>query len=300
MHIVLVEPSGIGQKVLTNLLHGRGDRVTAFSDGACAFAHVQGDESVDVVITSFETESKSGLELCWDLRLLAQAGRPIYTIAMSSSYEDSKLIEALDCGADDFIKKPPQAMELQARLRAAERLLLTQRDLIHLANIDPLTGIYNRRAFFEKSEDLRFADGRERTMEAIMFDIDHFKKVNDQYGHDVGDDAIRTVADIVRRREGVAGRLGGEEFALIVEESRWGHAVETAEGMRCEIEAVRMEMPQGRLHLTCSFGVSEWRTGEDIDQVLKRADTALYQAKNNGRNQVVRFESRGLRSAKAS
>jgi len=70
--------------------------------------------------------------------------------------------------------------------------------------------------------------------------------------------------------------------------------------MRCEIEAVRMEMPQGRLHLTCSFGVSEWRTGEDIDQVLKRADTALYQAKNNGRNQVVRFESRGLRSAKAS
>lgn len=300
MHIVLVEPSGIGQKVLTQMLQGRGDRVTAFSDGARALAQVLGDDSVDVVITSFETESKSGLELCWELRLLAQAGRPIYTIAMSSSYEDSKLIEALDCGADDFIKKPPQAMELQARLRAAERLLLSQRELIHLANIDPLTELYNRRAFFEKSDELRLAARDRRSMAAIMFDIDHFKKVNDRYGHDIGDDAIRCVAQAVRTREGVAGRLGGEEFALVSSQCSRADVVELAEALRREIEAVRIETPRGLLQLTCSFGVSEWLPDEDIDVVLKRADTALYHAKNNGRNQVASFEYHVSATAKAS
>lgn len=296
MHVVLVEPSGIGLKFLTKMLQDRGDRVTQFTDGTCAMAYVEEDESVDVVMTSFETVSKSGLELCWDLRLLSQAGRPIYTIAMSSSYEHSKLIEALDCGADDFIRKPPEVTELHARLRAAERLLLTQRELVRLANIDALTGMYNRRAFFEKSIALRSICGIDQKMAAIMFDIDHFKRVNDHFGHDVGDEAIRQVANIAQTAGmamsgGIAGRLGGEEFALIVRDCRKTDAHDVAESMRAQIEALRIDTPQGILELTCSFGVSPWLQGDSIDAVLKRADLALYQAKNHGRNQVVDFEA---------
>ena len=291
MHVVLVESSGIGIKILTNMLEERGDRVTAFSDGAVAYDFIENDHSVDVVLTSFENESKGGLELCWDLRLISQADRPIFAIAMSSSYEHSKLIEALDCGADDFIRKPPEKTELHARLRAAERSLTNQRELVRLANIDPLTGLFNRRAFFKKTNEIRSTTDDVMQIAGIMFDIDHFKRVNDHFGHDVGDEAIRQVAKIGQSADGIAGRLGGEEFAVIVPNFHKTNAIDMAEAMREGISALRIETPNEELKLTCSFGVSHWARNDDIGVLLKRADTALYHAKNNGRNQVVGFEN---------
>jgi PleD family two-component response regulator len=133
----------------------------------------------------------SGVELCWEARLLASRQRPIYVLMMSTQYDHRSLIEALDSGADDFIGKPPLAEELYARLRAAERILSMQRDLIRLATIDPLTGLSNRRGFFERATEAcaRVAppDG---SLSAIILDIDNFKHINDSYGHETGDEAI--------------------------------------------------------------------------------------------------------------
>ena len=227
----------------------------------------------------------SGLELCWETRVLAGRDRPIYVILMSSSIDKSKLGEALDFGADDFISKPPVADELYARLRAAERLGAMQRELVRLASVDALTGLHNRRVFFELAEEARSEDG---ALTAIMLDIDHFKRINDLYGHDVGDQAIAAVAKATAAEGAIIGRLGGEEFAMLLKGSTLarGHGA-LAEQLRARIAALRFDTANGPMTLTCSFGVSERKAGDSIDDLLKRADVALYAAKTSGRNRVV-------------
>src|SRR5882724_510047 len=123
---------------------------------------------VDAVITSMELGAMSGLELCWETRVLAGRDRPIYVILMSSSVDKSRLGEALDSGADDFISKPPVPDELYARLRAAERLAMMQRELVRLASVDPLTGVHNRRAFFEIAAAAQANCGENGALTAIM------------------------------------------------------------------------------------------------------------------------------------
>jgi diguanylate cyclase (GGDEF)-like protein len=120
-----------------------------------------------------------------------------------------------------------------------------------------------------------------------MADIDYFKSVNDRHGHDAGDKAISAVARELMAGEWHAGRLGGEEFALLLEGRVMAEAVRVAELLRSRIAALRVPVDGKMLSLTCSFGVSEWRDGDGIDLLLKRADMALYEAKLAGRNRVM-------------
>jgi PleD family two-component response regulator len=149
----------------------------------------------------------SGVELCWETRLLATYQRPIYVLMMSTQYDHRSLIEALDSGADDFIGKPPLAEELYARLRAAERIASIQRELIRLAITDPLTGLCNRRGFFEQAtEACARTAAPDGSLSAIILDIDNFKQINDSYGHETGDEAIRACARAARMEKAVTGR----------------------------------------------------------------------------------------------
>ena len=286
MRVVLVDPSRTMRLFVTRLLEARDHEVRPFADGPEALACIRSDPEVAALITSGELADMSGLELCWEARVLAGRDRPIYVILMSSSIDKSKLGEALDSGADDFISKPPVADELYARLRAAERFGAMQRELVRLASVDSLTGLHNRRAFFELAEEARLRC-EHRTLAAIMLDIDHFKRINDLYGHDIGDQAIAAVAQAIATEGAVIGRLGGEEFAMLVEQSTLSEATALAEGLRARIAALRFDTANGAMTLTCSFGVSERKSGESIDDLLKRADVALYAAKTSGRNRVV-------------
>ncbi len=287
MRVVLVDPSRTVLKFVGRLLEARNHEVRPFTEGRDALDYIKSDIEVDALITSAELITMSGLELCWETRLIAASRRPIYVILMSSNREQHNLSEALDSGADDFIDKPPVAEELYARLRAAERLAAMQRELIRLATTDPLTGLLNRRAFFEGAVELcaRAAEGN--ALSAVMLDIDHFKQVNDLYGHDMGDEVIRAVAKEAVRESASAGRLGGEEFALLLDGRAMSRALETAEGLRRRMSALRFRSGNKTFTLTCSFGVSEWEPGDTIDRLLKRADVALYAAKTSGRNRVV-------------
>jgi two-component system cell cycle response regulator len=206
---------------------------------------------------------------------------------MSSNQERRNLIEALDSGADDFIGKPPVAEELYARLRAAERLASMHRDLVKLASLDSLTGLFNRRAFFERAGEICARAAAGGTFCGIMLDIDHFKRVNDRYGHDVGDKAIREVAGVIASAGSIVGRLGGEEFAILLPGGDLSAGVALAERLRAEMAALQIAAGRESIKLTCSFGVSQWQIGDNVDQVLKRADMALYAAKTAGRNRVV-------------
>lgn len=287
MRVVLADPSRTVLKFVSRLLEARGDEVRPFTDGRAALAYVKEDPLVDALITSAEPLSISGLELCWETRLLTGERRAIYVILMSSNQERRNLVEALDSGADDFIGKPPVAEELYARLRAAERLASMHRDLVKLASLDSLTGIFNRRAFFERAEEARTQLPAIGTFSAIMLDIDHFKRINDVHGHGMGDRAIREVASVISGASPIVGRLGGEEFAVLLPGRNLNAAREAAERLRGEMEALRFDADGKTVTLTCSFGVSERRGSETVDDMLRRADMALYAAKGGGRNRVV-------------
>ena len=286
MHIVIVDSSRVVLRIVAGMLEPRGHVVTQFTDSVEALAYVTDTPQVRALITSLEVRPLSGLELCWSARLLAESSRPLSIIAMSSARNARNLAEALDSGADDFIDKPPGAEELQARLRAAERLTTLQGELIRLAETDPLTGLLNRRAFLQRTREAAHKAGAFGHLSAILLDIDHFKRINDEHGHDVGDAAIKAVAGLIEP-EGIAGRLGGEEFAVIVA----GHPLAAAEAiasrLRLKASDLRIRSPKGPVRLTCSFGVSEWSEGETVEGLLKRADIALYEAKATGRNRVV-------------
>jgi len=287
MRIVLVDPSRTVLKHVGRLLKVRDHEVCPFTDGTAALEYLKSDVRVGALVTSWELGSISGLELCWQTRLIAGRDRQIYVVLMSSNQDRHHLIEALDSGADDFIGKPPVAEELYARLRAAERLALMQHELMRLAATDPLTGALNRRAFFDRATVAGERAQAAAALAAIMFDIDHFKRINDGYGHAIGDEAIRLIAREATTTDGIVGRLGGEEFAVLLEGATMADAVEIAQELRGKFAALRFVTESGVMSLTCSFGVSEWEPADTIDSLLKRADVALYAAKTGGRNRVV-------------
>lgn len=287
MRIALVDPSRTTRLIVARMLEARAHEVLPFADEREALERIRIDPRIDALITSAELTHMSGLELCWETRLLETHKRPIYVLMMSSQYDQRALVEALDSGADEFIGKPPLAEELYARLRAAERIASMQRKLIRLATIDPLTGLCNRRGFFEQAKQARERTIPDGHLSAILLDIDNFKHINDAYGHDAGDEAIRACAQAARIEHAVSGRLGGDEFALLLEQRTLSEAVEIAEDLRCRLAARPLDTGKGTVQLTWSVGVGEARPEDTIDQLLARADAALYSAKAEGRNRVA-------------
>ncbi len=286
MHIVLVDPSRTVRRIVTDLVHHWENDVCQFSDGAEALSYIQQHDSVRVLITSAELPSMSGVELCRRVRASLENRRPLYIIMMSSNDELTKCVQALDNGADDYICKPPIAEELRARLRTANRVTSMQGELLRLATTDFLTGLANRRAFFERAAKAVERAQHGIATSAIMMDLDHFKQINDVYGHDIGDAVLQRVAIEIAPLPGITGRLGGEEFVLLVE-SPLSDAVDIAQEYRRSIERLQIFSGEQRVVVTCSFGVAEWESNDTIDTLLRRSDLALYQAKTTGRNKVV-------------
>jgi two-component system cell cycle response regulator len=287
MRIALVDPSRTTRLIVTRMLEARGHEVVPFADEREALQHIALDLRIEALITSAELTHMTGLELCWETRLLATCKRPIYVLMMSSQYDQRNLVEALDSGADDFIGMPPMAEELFARLRAAERIASMQRELLRLATTDPLTGLCNRRGFFEQAIEARARTIPDGNLSAILLDIDNFKQINDSYGHEAGDEAIRACAQAARFDEAVTGRLGGDEFALLLEQRTLPEAIEIAEDLRRRLASRPFDTGKGQIRLTWSVGVGEAQPDDTVDQLLARADAALYNAKAGGRNRVA-------------
>ena len=286
MRIVLVDPSRTVLRIVTKLIEQGQHEVRPFVDGRAALDYIKSDAEVRALITSTEPESISGVGLCAEARSLASSRRPLYIIVMSSSDDKHHIVSALDHGADDFISKPPIPEELSARLRAADRVTSMQRELIHNATTDFLTGVFNRRAFFEMAAHVCARAQTGAPLSAIMCDIDHFKNINDVHGHQAGDIVLRGVAAAAKSLGQVIGRLGGEEFCFLVQ-LPLEEAVRFAESFRVTIADLRFESGSEKLSITCSFGVAQWQPGDTIDRLLRAADIALYEAKVDGRNRVV-------------
>src|SRR5579883_555593 len=286
MRIALVEPSRTNQRIVAGLIEPWGHEVYSFADApeALAFLHVEPD--VRVLISSIELDSMSGIQLVRNVRASLEPQRPLYIIVMSSSHERSKMIEALDGGADDYISKPPMTEELHARLRAADRITSMQAELVVLAKTDPLTGLLNRRAFVEAAQRLLERAATGHPLSALICDLDKFKSINDTYGHEVGDLVLRKVSAEARALGVPAGRLGGEEFAFLVEAASDG-AIELAERFRAAVAELAIPAAGGEIKVTISIGLAEWKPADTLDSLLRKADIALYEAKRSGRNRTI-------------
>jgi len=289
MQIVLVEPSRAVQRIMAQLIEPGEHEVLAFSTGCQGLDCIAAKDGVRTLITSAELGDMSGVDLCASARLLSGPQRPLYIILMSSLDDQNLVVRALDHGADDFIRKPPDAEELRARLRVADRVTAVQSELIKRATTDYLTGLLNRRAFFDRAAELCKCTEAGKIVSAIVFDIDHFKQVNDNHGHESGDVVIANVANRAKPTDGLVARLGGEEFCVL-SQCNLLDAIDIAEDLRRSIATLHFR-GNGAFGITCSFGVSEWESGDTIDRLLRRADIALYEAKTAGRDRVVAADS---------
>jgi diguanylate cyclase (GGDEF)-like protein len=286
MRIALVDQSRTIVRIVTDLIQADGHEVLGFTDPRNALADLGADSEIRALVTSVQLESLSGIELCAAARELVGTRRPLYIILMSSSDDKEMAIRALDCGADDFMRKPPNREELRARLRLADRVTSMQAELIRYATTDSLSGLFNRREFFHQATEAAWRAREGLPLSAIILDVDEFKRVNDTYGHFAGDHAIAAVAAQLKRCRGIIGRLGGEEFCLLID-GGLAQAFALAEELRNALMDVRVPVSGSEISLTASFGVAQWEQGDSMDRLLCRADRALYRAKNEGRNCVI-------------
>ena len=293
MRIVLVDPSHTVQRAMTQLIKEGGHDVVVYADGLEALAHIARDPDVRTLITSTQPFNISGIDLCAAARKLSGTRRALHVILMSSSEDYHLAVTALDNGADDFIHKPPNPDELRARLRLADRVTSMKQQLIQFATTDSLTGLLNRRAFFDSAGEMCLAAANGRPLSATVFDVDHFKTINDTYGHGMGDRVLAAIGEHAKMTDGIAGRLGGEEFGVLAY-GELADATSWCGELQRAIRAQKFQHGGTSFGVTCSYGITEWENDDSIDRTLRRADIAMYEAKRSGRDRIVAADTFAL------
>ena len=258
---------------------------------------------LDVVVLDMPLPGHDALRICSQIRSL-EHGRQLPVVLLVDGGESKKLAQALEICASDYLLKPVVLEELGARMdiqlrrwRYIQRLRENVRQSVTLSMVDPLTGLYNRRYFMTHGRALvEEAASRGRALSVLVLDIDFFKKVNDTYGHDAGDEVLKEVAQRLKRqirRLDVVCRVGGEEFVVLLPGADARVAGQVAERLRRAIADRPFRITSGddgrlELNLTISIGLASYERADDsLETLLKRGDEALYAAKQQGRNRVV-------------
>jgi len=250
--------------------------------------------SPDLILLDLDMPGTDGMTLCRQLKAdLTLAHIPV--IFLTGTLDTATKVQAFDLGAVDYVTKPFDAVELKARVRAALRTKRYHDLLVTKAQIDALTGLWNRGRFnVQLASELSALERHGHPVSLLLLDIDHFKSINDRFGHPFGDLVLQRVARVLTdasRETDVVCRYGGEEFAVILRHTEAAGARVIAERMRGTIEAEVFLAGQQSVPVTASFGVAGSDTAESVakttgEALLKTADQALYAAKSNGRNRV--------------
>lgn len=207
------------------------------------------------------------------------------------------LVSGMEAGADDYIVKPFDQHELRVRIRAGQRiiqlqseLLSAKQDLLLQSRTDSLTGILNSRAILQQIKiEMSRAQREEKKLSLSMLDIDHFKNINDTHGHMVGDavlqEFVKRIGEVIRKYDSL-GRIGGEEFLIVFPGAKEAVAFKVAERVRSVIGETDFFVDGAKIRVTVSQGVATWDGNTNVDDLIAEADKALYRAKGNGRNRV--------------
>jgi diguanylate cyclase (GGDEF)-like protein len=264
-----------------------------------------------MLVTDWDMPGMDGVTLCRRVRNTRLPGY-LYVLLLTGHGSTESLVEGLEAGADDYIRKPPNEAELLARLTAGQRIERLEQSLreanaqIQLLSItDPLCGTYNRRYLNEQLvQEVERARRYGHPLAAVMADLDFFKQVNDRHGHQVGDEVLRSFVELaggcIRQASDWIARYGGEEFVLVLPETDLAGAAVTAEKIRSGCAAMPIPTAAGEVVITASFGVAELaRTGADsngpgagsiaaaAEALLREADAAHYRSKHDGRNRIT-------------
>lgn len=294
--ILVVEDEQDIREMVALMVQGMGHTVYTAVNGREALAQIN-QTPVDIVLLDLMMPEMDGFEFCQALR--ADDSLPDLHIIITSAKEALEdKVKGLELGAADYLTKPFSLTELRARIRVGERITRSQKDLKEqkvllerLAREDKLTGLYNRRHFEERAvEECNRAQRYDRPLSLLLCDLDHFKQVNDQYGHGVGDTVLQQVGETIHqccRTSDLTARFGGEEFTVMLTETGLEEAQRVAERLCAAIRVLTFTQPSGQFHVTMSIGVAEVGPTQTLEELLKEADEALYAAKRTGRNRVV-------------
>ncbi len=312
LRVLLVDDDPTTRCMIEGVLSGAlGHVVVCANNGREALA-LAVETQPQIVVTDWMMPGMDGLDLARALRA-TEWGQTIYLIMLTGHETEDEVSEAFEAGVDDFLVKPVNVRTLRARLRAARHyvqlleawerdraqlkqfaaeLAISNRRLAHAAMTDLLTNLPNRRSGMNALAKAWAASSRfEQPLSVMMLDIDHFKRINDGYGHAAGDAVLRQLADLLKRAsrvEDLVFRYGGEEFAAVLPNASVRAAAQIAERIRSLVEKYAFIWEQQAIPVTLSIGVANLSSGlKDSQALIEAADAALYEAKRSGRNRVV-------------
>ena len=304
MKILVIDDSGSQRLFLKAYLGKLGHAVTTASDGSEGI-NVFSSVDPDIVLLDVMMPGIDGYETARVIRAGSDAWVPI--IFLSGLNETSDIEAGIDAGGDDYIAKPFDPKVLEAKIRSMTRIAQMRRALVErgeelkaanaalmrLIDVDGLTGIANRRRLDRKLiEEVGRCGRNAEPLAVVLIDIDHFKRFNDTHGHLAGDECLKKVAKVLEestmRPADLVARYGGEEFCVVLPETGMDGALKVADRLRRTVEEAQIEIQDGLVKVTASFGVMAAVPGRNaqIEEWLRQADLALYEAKQGGRNRV--------------
>jgi two-component system cell cycle response regulator len=310
MKVLIAEDEPVSRHMMESMLRRWDYQVLVATDGFEALQILQQADAPKLAVVDWMMPGIDGIQLCQKIREV-KSDAYTYVLFLTAKHTQADVVVGLEAGADDYLTKPFDPQELRGRLRTGERilhlmdqLLTTREKLRSLASHDGLTGLWNHSAILEMlSHELSRADRHNSSVGVVLFDLDYFKKVNDTYGHLTGDHVLTEIAHVARsltRPYDAVGRYGGEEFLVVLPGCDPLTAVSHAERLRTAIShAVVKASDEQEVQVTASFGVTVAgrQSVSSIDALIEAADTALYRAKEAGRNQVNFMETVELGSA---
>ncbi len=301
MKVLLAEDDPGSRRLVNVHLSAAGYEVIEAEDGQLAWELFQRD-TFHIVITDWMMPKMDGPTLIHNIRSKGQKSYT-YIIMLTAIDEKPKVVMGLEAGADEYLTKPFDSRELIARVASGERILKLEEQLTQarhemetLAMHDGLTGIFNRRAIEEYTEaELDLARRKERPLSVILLDIDHFKAINDQYGHSIGDHTLQQLAEILPRnlrQYDRIGRWGGDEFIVILPDTKISEAIMIAERMRITTAETKLSLENGEYYtVQISLGVA-CASGSypSLIKLVDAADLVMYRAKQAGGNHVLSLD----------
>lgn len=303
MRILISEHNPVYREALSDMLRDWGYIVTVAADGHQAWNILRSPNGPQLAILDWSMPGLDGVEVCRRIRA-SNGMNYVYIVLLTNRNKTEDLVLAMESGADEYIAKPFNSQELRARLRTGyriirlqERLVCAREELYEQATRDGLTGLWNRTNIVQILENEMARARRNSTPVAVvMADIDHFKRINDTYGHMTGDAVLQETARLMKaavRQYDSVGRYGGEEFLIVVPGCDILNSLALTERLRQAISACPPPITHGAEAISCSFGVG-WADADEpvtVDGLLRDADSALYLAKRNGRNRVESLEA---------
>ena len=286
--VLIVEQEPAYRTYLKNILLTQKLAVIEAGNAQQALLKMEEHGDISVVVTAYEMPEMDGVDLCMKLRANFSSSK-LAIIGITTSSNDFSGVRFFKAGADDIIHKPFLIEELVSRVNARLDYMDSLRVIQEQANRDYLTKLYNRRYLYEMGNAL-FSSAKRNSIQIMiaMVDIDFFKRINDTYGHDIGDIAIVSVAEAISRSfrtSDIVARMGGEEFCIVAVNN--DAPLETMNRLRLLIEGLAIPLDEKEsIHLTVSIGITTILL-DTLDEMINRSDEALYKAKQGGRNQVV-------------